>query len=111
MNLTLLIYNNIKAKCQAFRLLIHVTIQIYLVITFKNTKNTCLFILWIEALFGLMEDEGKKERKGMTLLCLVRKENKNTSKKEKRKRKEKEGRMGGKKAFVESMIFFPLNLP
>ena len=107
MNLTLFIYNNIKAKCQAFRLLIHVTIQIYLVITFKNTKNTCLFILWFEALFGLMEDEGKKERKGMTLLCLVRKENKNTSKKEKRKRKEKEGRMGGKKAFVESMIFFP----
>ena len=104
MELTFLIYNNIKAKCQAFRFLIHVTIQIYLVITFKNTENTCLFILWIEALLGLMEEEGKK--KGMTLLCLVRKENKNTS----RKRKEKEGRMGGKKAFVESIIFFSLKI-
>ena len=62
MDLTFLIYNNIKAKSQAFRLLIHVTIQIYLVITFKNTKNTCLFILWIEALLGLMEEEGKKKR-------------------------------------------------
>ena len=85
MKLTFLIYNNIKAKCQAFRLLIHVTKQNYLVITFKNIENTCLFILWIEAFFGLMEDEGKKERKGMTLLCLVRKENK--------KKEEWEGKM------------------
>ena len=28
---------------------------------FKNTENMCLFILWIKALFGLMEEEGKKE--------------------------------------------------
>ena len=76
MELTFLIYNNIKAKCLAFRLLIHVTIQIYLVITFKNTENTCLFILWIKALFGLMKEEGNKKKKGMTFLCLDRKENK-----------------------------------
>ena len=25
-----------------------------------------LFILWIKALFGLMEEEGKKKKKGMT---------------------------------------------
>ena len=43
---------------------------------FKNTENMCLFILWIKALFGLMEEEGKKKKKGMTFLCLVRKENK-----------------------------------
>ena len=84
MNLTFLIYNNIKAKCQAFRLLIHLTIQIYLVITFENTENTCLFILWIKPLFGFMEKEGKK-KKGMTFLCLVRKENK--------KKEEWEGKM------------------
>ena len=83
MNLTFLIYNNIKAKCQAFCLLIHLTIQIYLVITFENTENTCLFILWIKPLFGLMEEEGKK--KGLTFLCLVRKENK--------KKEEWEGKM------------------
>ena len=77
MELTFLIYNNIKAKCQAFHLPIHVTIQIYLVITFKITKNTCLFVLWIKALFGLIKEEGnKKKKKGMTFLCLVRKENK-----------------------------------
>ena len=28
---------------------------------FKDTENMCLFILWIKALFGLMEEEGKKE--------------------------------------------------
>ena len=78
MELTFLIYNNIKAKCQAFHLPIHVTIQIYLVITFKNTKNTCLFVLWIKTLFGLMKEEEKKKKKkrGMTFLGLVRKENK-----------------------------------
>ena len=69
MDLTFLIYNNIKVKCQAFRLLIHISIQIYLVITFKNTENTCLFVLWIKALFGLMKVEGKnKKKKGMTFL-------------------------------------------
>ena len=45
-----------------FCLLIHVTIQIYLVITFKNTENTCLFVLWIKTLFGLMKGEGKKKK-------------------------------------------------
>ena len=53
-------------------------------ITFENTENTCLFILWIKPLFGLMEKEGKK-KKGMTFLCLVRKENK--------KKEEWEGKM------------------
>ena len=35
-----------------------------------------LFILWIKALFGLMKEEGNKKKKGMTFLCLDRKENK-----------------------------------
>ena len=75
MDLTFLIYNNIKVKCQAFRLLIHISIQIYLVITFKNTENTCLFVLWIKALFGLMKVEGKKKKKkGMTFLWKKKKD-------------------------------------
>ena len=54
-------------------------------ITFENSENTCLFILWIKPLFGLMEKEGKKKKKGMTFHCLVRKENK--------KKEEWEGKM------------------
>ena len=60
---------------------------------FKNTENMCLFILWIKALFGLMEEEVKKEEERNDFPLFGQ------------KRKQKGGRMGGKKVFVEFIIF------
>ena len=56
-----------------------------------------LFILWIKALFGLMEEEGKKKKKGITFLYLVRKEYK--------KEEEWEG-----KRLLQNPLFFSLKV-